>query len=439
MDLTINNFNYRKNVYQMPAFKGEADDLSIKVQNNLNKLTHYFKTNADVYFKPIYESKTSGDDIIGLSVFDYERTEAFLEVVKKHIREQIIQKGYVNYEDEYLTDLSKIRGALEIDKLTPEGFSDLIDIAAKRDKKTPLNVYKAIEAMNTYDNLKNFKTVPFEYFLYGVKQNLEKKDNLLTKEEVMKLDKNSDLFKFDFVNDLANANSRDEMLNKFKNEPYKNHTIFINTPLLMLGAGMAYMKKENDGLANRMYDEISEEQDNELFISHKNCEKLTEKIQNEFNVRIAPIPEEDYIPQVFEDVFQDTYDELSAWENASEGQCIHLYSIDYNDFDTDIIRRELREKMTYYNETKNGENYVLTNNFGLSNKKALDKIFDEKIYREEFENAGIPDDLIKKAYESPTDFIMVASRGNFSDYSDEFKQVLIDFGMPEWELKLEDI
>ena len=439
MNLTINHVNYKRNDFKRVGFKGKNDDSSIKVQNNLNKLTHYFKTNADVYFKPIYESKTSGDDIIGLSVFDYDRTEAFLEVVKKRIRGQIIQKGYVDYDDEYLTDLSKIRGALEINKLSPNGFSDLVDIASKRDKKTPLNVYKAIEAMNVYDNLKNFKTVPFEYFLYGIKQNLEGDDALLTKEEAMKLDKKSDLFEFDFVKDLINANSRDEMLDKFKNEPYKNHAIFINTPLLMLGAGMAYMKKENDELANRMYNELSEEQNNELFVSHKNCEKLAEKIQNVFNIKIAPISEEDYIPQVFEDVFQDIYDELSAWENVSKGQCVHLYSIDYNDFDTDIIRRELREKMTYYNETKNGENYVLTNNFGLSNEKALDKIFDEKIYREEFENAGISDELIERAYESPTDFIMVASRGNFSDYSDEFKQLLIDFGMPEWELKLEDI
>lgn len=60
-------------------------------------------------------------------------------------------------------------------------------------------------------------------------------------------------------------------------------------------------------------------------------------------------------------------------------------------------------------------------------------------YWNEFKNAGIPEQHIPYAYNNPLEFIAVASEGDMSKYSDEFKKVLIRFGMPEWELNFPKI
>ena len=39
---------------------------------------------------------------------------------------------------------------------------------------------------------------------------------------------------------------------------------------------------------------------------------------------------------------------------------------------------------------------------------------------------------IEYAYTNRAEFIAVAAQGNPKAYSEEFKQVLIDLGMPEW-------
>lgn len=58
-------------------------------------------------------------------------------------------------------------------------------------------------------------------------------------------------------------------------------------------------------------------------------------------------------------------------------------------------------------------------------------------YYQEFVNGGISDYKISYAYNNTKEFIAVASEGDMSKYSSEFKQVLIDFGMPEWIFNLE--
>ena len=51
---------------------------------------------------------------------------------------------------------------------------------------------------------------------------------------------------------------------------------------------------------------------------------------------------------------------------------------------------------------------------------------------QEFRNAGISDSHIPYAFNDTQEFIAVAAEGDMSKYSPEFKQMLIDFGMPEW-------
>ncbi len=63
--------------------------------------------------------------------------------------------------------------------------------------------------------------------------------------------------------------------------------------------------------------------------------------------------------------------------------------------------------------------------------------FENCKYREEFVRAGIQEYKIKYAYNNPEEFIAVAAEGDMRQYSDEFKQLLVKFGMPEWQLDME--
>ena len=66
------------------------------------------------------------------------------------------------------------------------------------------------------------------------------------------------------------------------------------------------------------------------------------------------------------------------------------------------------------------------------------KAFMEKTwYREELERAGVRN--IDYAYTNKREFIATAAEGDFSKYSPEFKQVLVDLGMPEWMFKLDEV
>lgn len=68
------------------------------------------------------------------------------------------------------------------------------------------------------------------------------------------------------------------------------------------------------------------------------------------------------------------------------------------------------------------------------------KILTEKTwYRDEFRKAGLSDDIINYAYTNRAEFIAVAAQGDYTKYSEEFKQVLIDLGIPEWFFKIRRI
>lgn len=74
--------------------------------------------------------------------------------------------------------------------------------------------------------------------------------------------------------------------------------------------------------------------------------------------------------------------------------------------------------------------------------KADDGTFDPDLdkckYVKEFENAGIPDWHIPYAYTNKADFLAVASEGDYSKYSKEFKELLVKFGLPDWMFKMNE-
>ena len=67
-------------------------------------------------------------------------------------------------------------------------------------------------------------------------------------------------------------------------------------------------------------------------------------------------------------------------------------------------------------------------------KEILD--WDNCKYREEFLKAGITPEHTEYAYTNRNEFLAVAAEGDFSQYSPEFKEILIKIGMPEYVFNL---
>ena len=96
----------------------------------------------------------------------------------------------------------------------------------------------------------------------------------------------------------------------------------------------------------------------------------------------------------------------------------------------------VRHEMTHLNDRKKGENIRVTVPKGKSAIKYHFDIFQNQLFRDELMKAGLTEAAADYAYTNPEEFIAEASKGNMNKYSPELKQLLIDFGMPEWEFKL---
>ncbi len=62
--------------------------------------------------------------------------------------------------------------------------------------------------------------------------------------------------------------------------------------------------------------------------------------------------------------------------------------------------------------------------------------FENCMFVDEFRKAGISEGHISYAYNNTAEFIAVASEGDLSKCSPQFRQMLVDFGMPEWQLNM---
>ena len=107
--------------------------------------------------------------------------------------------------------------------------------------------------------------------------------------------------------------------------------------------------------------------------------------------------------------------------------------------------KNIRHETTHTNDLKLGENIPAKYNLAeIMPKKQITQNgntytvpdLEHCKYANEFRKAGLSERSIQYAHLNTKEFIAVASEGDMSAYSPEFKQILIDFGMPEWELNL---
>lgn len=103
----------------------------------------------------------------------------------------------------------------------------------------------------------------------------------------------------------------------------------------------------------------------------------------------------------------------------------------HKDFHNDIkiktatnLEKTLRHELTHLNDTKAGTNE--------------DFMPDEDLIRKELSGAGLSEGLIDYALKSRDELVAVAAEGNPDYYSEQFKETLINLGLPDWLFKLYD-
>lgn len=119
---------------------------------------------------------------------------------------------------------------------------------------------------------------------------------------------------------------------------------------------------------------------------------------------------------------------------AGFSQCYTSGSISLVGSSIGNTKYALRHEMTHTNDLKMIQEFPE----GYVTKDSEGKIIvTECKYYQEFVNIGIPESHISYAYNNPLEFIAVASEGNLSKCSPEFKQALMDFGLPAWRFDME--
>ncbi len=246
--------------------------------------------------------------------------------------------------------------------------------------------------------------------------------------------------------------------------------------LMRWNSAIRYMKKyPNTDIANNFY---------KYYLDYikgyvpETCMQKIIEINNECGVKII-MPSGFNIPNA-EKSLEILQNELHKWTKASDGQAklppvvmfnasnpMFIYGEGLANFTTIAASeasyggslvfpeispeklRSLRHELTHTNDSKLGENIPVQYNLDEiiphkeingpngTKRKILPKI-EECRYAYEFRNAGLSDDRILYAHTNTKEFIAVATEGDMSKYSPEFKQLLIDFGMPEWVFKLDE-
>ena len=120
-------------------------------------------------------------------------------------------------------------------------------------------------------------------------------------------------------------------------------------------------------------------------------------------------------------------------------------SLGFHNMDEKTVKQSLKHELTHANDLGVAKDAQAKHNFDeifprktiveYGKMKEIPDISKAK-YADEFRAAGLPEDKILYAHNNPQEYIAVASEGDISKYSEEFKQVLIVLGMPEWRFRM---
>jgi len=194
--------------------------------------------------------------------------------------------------------------------------------------------------------------------------------------------------------------------------------------------------------------EINEKFGTKIFLSsnHKEDSAVLEYVKQELREWQKASGGEAKTPPTldFSVIRREYIDGGSAFGQGASGglQNVETRAISIDGTRLEAVKYAIRHELTHANSTNDGLN--------IGTKHNLDEIMPRKLnkdrmvvpdienckYKQEFYNAGISKEQTEYAHNSPEEFIAVASEGDMSKYSPEFKQILVDFGMPKWMFKM---
>ena len=415
----------------------------------LNLVLNEDKTTFDQVVKMYkYKSLQNGKSIYTNSSTEIKKTINFLKQNNK------FKENLSNIYDKRITD--EVDNLLAIGKI--KDAEDLVDVINNFNQK-----YHTIYDSNNpyfkekFSSTSEEKTLEFSKYLKSQGMSLEDLANGNITEQLRK-------------QLIKNGLSVETLINDFRNDiKYRMMENFIN-------------KNPDSDISNYLYenyylkDITTQKIDSSLLEKRNNLINACKKINQRFNVKIIMSSD---ISNAYKTISY-VYKELTNWIKVSEGKAKFPPIIDFStaksnwydttsaygkgasagyshpayngaiafkDFKLKTVSNAMRHELTHTNDLKRG--IKIPKDYNLN--EIMPK-FDETLpngniiksgdakkgkYYQEFVNGGISDYKISYAYNNTKEFIAVASEGDMSKYSSEFKQVLIDFGMPEWIFNLE--
>ena len=461
---------------EVKAYDGTYISAFLQLQNkfgNINSLKDYMNI---VKERNISAASVGDNQILNL-VLNEDKT-TFDQVVKMY-KYKSLQNGKSIYTNSS-TEIKKTINFLKQNNKFKENLSNIYDKRITDEVDNLLAIGKIKDAEDLVDVINNFNQ---KYHTIYDSNNPYFKEKFSSASETLKFSK---YFKSQGMSleDLANGNiteqlrkqliknglSVETLINDFRNDiKYRMMENFIN-------------KNPDSDISNYLYenyylkDIATQKIDSSLLEKRNNLINACKKINQRFNVKIIMSSD---ISNAYKTISY-VYKELTNWIKVSEGKAKFPPIIDFStaksnwydttsaygkgasagyshpayngaiafkDFKLKTVSNAMRHELTHTNDLKRGTKIPKDYNLNEIMPK-----FDETLpngniiksgdakkgkYYQEFVNGGISDYKISYAYNNTKEFIAVASEGDMSKYSSEFKQVLIDFGMPEWIFNLE--
>ena len=461
---------------EVKAYDGTYISAFLQLQNkfgNINSLKDYMNI---VKERNISAASVGDNQILNL-VLNEDKT-TFDQVVKMY-KYKSLQNGKSIYTNSS-TEIKKTINFLKQNNKFKENLSNIYDKRITDEVDNLLAIGKIKDAEDLVDVINNFNQ---KYHTIYDSNNPYFKEKFSSASETLKFSK---YFKSQGMSleDLVNGNiteqlrkqliknglSVETLINDFRNDiKYRMMENFIN-------------KNPDSDISNYLYenyylkDIATQKIDSSLLEKRNNLINACKKINQRFNVKIIMSSD---ISNAYKTISY-VYKELTNWIKVSEGKAKFPPIIDFStaksnwydttsaygksasagyshpayngaiafkDFKLKTVSNAMRHELTHTNDLKRGTKIPKDYNLNEIMPK-----FDETLpngniiksgdakkgkYYQEFVNGGISDYKISYAYNNTKEFIAVASEGDMSKYSSEFKQVLIDFGMPEWIFNLE--
>ena len=255
-----------------------------KQKINAAKLAKLFVDNGTIDF---YSDAFKYKEIINeLAKHDYEQVVKKYNALLKNMQTEGVKKGSTEYLQ--FMGLGQVYDVLKYDKLQAEDIDEIFRISRNRPKREysddRIKLSAFVDVLKSYENFDNLSASMQKYLMQSVEFSFPTPQSL-TVEEAKNLSKHSPLTKFEYINDLRNVDTEDELV-KNLDERRRNipcHAIPVDNEKIEKVLSQKGIENLTDALNKTDLSKYEKgfllEYSRKEFINDFN--KLTEKLSNE--------------------------------------------------------------------------------------------------------------------------------------------------------------